>query len=216
LFLEESDRYHEGANLPTLPVLKVGGNPRVDGQLDDPCWRDAEAMPFKNALDSKNPTPRHGATVQAVWTDTGVTFGFRLVEPEIGKLSTKRTVHDQDVYGDDCIEIFLDVEAQRENYYQVVANAIGAIYDGSRVHKDWSAPGARAAGFTGQDYWTLEVYIPYADFKEPIAVKTGSAWFGNFMRTRTVTGKNELQRWSTLFRGSNHDFSAFGLLKFVE
>ena len=40
-------------------ALKVGANPTVDGQLDDPCWRSAERQTFKRAR-AKDPEPVAG------------------------------------------------------------------------------------------------------------------------------------------------------------
>ena len=42
-----------------------------------------------------------------------------------------------------------------------------------------------------------------------------SAGYANFTRSRFIQDF-ELERWSTLLRPSNHDFSAFGKLRFVE
>lgn len=216
VFLKESDNYWEGGkNLPTLTVLKVGGNPKLDGQLDDPCWKDAVAQPFKMAYDKVNTVPTNGTTVQAVWTDTGVTFGFKLTEPEVDKIKATCTRHDQDVYGDDCIELFLDVSGQRKRYYQVVANSLGTIYDGTAEGGEWNATGAKAVACKGKDFWSLEVFVPFSDFPEKLQVKVGAVWYANFMRSR-YREKMEIQRWSTLYRPSNHDFSAFGKVRFVE
>ncbi len=216
IFLKESDTYHEGGkDLPTLPILKVGGNPKLDGILGDPCWKDAAAQPFKMAYDAKEPKPDRATTVQGVWTEQGVTFAFRLLEPDIASIKAACTVHDQDVYGDDCIEIFLDVEGKRSKYYQIVANSLGALYDGTAAGKEWNTAGTRAAACKDKDFWTLEVFVPFSDFPEKPQVKIGSVWYGNFCRSRWGKGF-ELQRWSTLKRPSNLDFSAFGKLRFVE
>lgn len=216
IFLKESDNYHEGGkDLPTLTVLKVGGNPKLDGQLDDPCWKDAVAQPFKMAYDKVNTVPVNGTTVQAVWTDTGVTFGFKLTEPDVDKIKATCTRHDQDVYGDDSIEMFLDISGERKKYYQIVANSLGAIYDGTAEGKDWNANNAKAVAYKGKDFWSLEIFVPFSGFSEKPEVKIGSVWYANFMRER-YREKWELQRWSTLYGQSNLNFSAFGKLRFVE
>lgn len=217
VFLKESETYHEGGkDLPSLPVLKVGGNPKLDGKLDDPCWKEATAQSFKMSLDAKAPDADKGTTVQAVWTDQGVTFGFKLLEPEIDKIRTSFTQHDQDVYFDDCMEIFLDVEGKREKYYQIISNSLGAIYDGTAAGKDWNTVDTKAAAFREKDFWSLEVFVPFSDFPEKPQVKIGSVWYGNFCRSRYTPTTQQIQRWSTLKRYSNLDFSAFGKLRFVE
>lgn len=214
-FFMESDRYHTGGGLAELKILKVGANPLLDGKLDDVCWRDADKNAFKMAMDQQNPVPTNGATVQAVWTDKGVTFGFRLTEPEMDKIKAKCTAHDSDVYSDDCVEMFLDVTGERAGYSQLVINSLGTVFDRSSELEEWNAEGLTAVAAKDKDYWSLEVYVPFSAFKNCPTIKIGSVWYGNFTRTRTV-GKVQLQRWNTLFEASNLSFNAFGKLRFVE
>jgi hypothetical protein len=214
-FMVESDRYHEGGGLAELKILKIGANPLVDGRLDDVCWKDAEKHQFKMGTDQKNPVPVNGTTVQGVWTDKGVTFGFRLTEPEMEKIKAKCTTRDSDVYLDDCIEIFLDVTGERSGYCQVVVNSLGTVFDRSSDSEEWNAEGVKTAVDKGKDFWTMEVYLPFSAFKNCPPIKIGSLWYGNFTRSR-YTGKFELQRWNTLFEASNLSFNAFGKLRFVE
>ena len=133
----------------------------------------------------------------------------------MGKIVAKRTVRDQDVFMDDAIEMFLDVEGKRSSYCQVVVNSLGAVYDGHGVDGDWNASGIRTGAVKGMDSWALEVYLPFADVGRNGAVKTGVTWYADFMRNRMHAGW-QFQRWSTLGRPSHHDFAAFGKLKFVE
>ena len=215
-FLKESESYHQGgANLPVLPAMKVGGQPKLDGVLDDPCWKQAVAQPFKMATTGAPMDPAKATTVQAVWTDEGVTFGFKLTEPDMAHIRALTTEHDQDVYADDCIEMFLDPQGQRRKYYQIVANSHGAIYDGTAEGAQWNAKGTEAVAMREDGYWTLEIHVPFSDFPDAAPTKIGSVWYANFTRSRWTPGF-ELQRWSTLGRQSNHDFSAFGAVRFVE
>lgn len=140
-----------------------------------------------------------------------MTFGFVLREPDMAGLKADCSRHDQDVYTDDCIELFLDVEGRRSASYQIVANARGAIYDGTAADRGWDAVGTKAVAHAGKQEWTLEVFVPFADFPERPQVKIGSVWFANFCRSR-YRESHELQRWSTLKRYTNLDFSAFGKL----
>ncbi len=218
LFLIESREFHDQTGVQTLPVLKVGDLPVLDGQLDDACWRDAPSQPFVNARDAKQPEPEAPATVQAVWADTGIVLGFRFAEPLPGKMRAARTKHDQDVYEDDCIEIFLDARGARSEYVQLVINSLGTVFDRHSQHEDdWNAAGLRHGVKVGADAWVLEVFVPFAALPEcKAAPAVGTVWFGNFIRSRHASGPWQLTRWSTRYRFSNLDFSAFGRLRFVE
>ncbi len=61
-------------------------DPVIDGKLDDAAWAGIEALSFVMATKKDQPQPRFPTTVQAVWTRWGVTFGFRMSEPEPEKL----------------------------------------------------------------------------------------------------------------------------------
>ncbi len=76
------------------------------------------------------------------------------------------TGHDDPVYSDDCVEIFLDVEGRSINYYQVAANVNGAIFDQQRDNQRRSSlrwdSDAVATGHYGPDFYEIEVTIPLA------------------------------------------------------
>lgn len=217
LFLKESDVYHEGGkDLPSLTVARTGDLPRLDGRLDDPCWKRAAAQPFKMALTGAAPDAEVATSVQAVWTDQGVVFGFMLREPAVAAIRATRTRHDQDVYSDDCIELFLDVDGRREKYHQLVTNSLGAVYDGTASGAEWNSSGTRAVAHKDRTFWSLEILVPFADFPAHSRPRVGTLWYANFCRSRFAGGGQQLQRWSTLKRPSNLDFSAFGQLRFGE
>ncbi|MBS3763781.1 MAG: carbohydrate-binding family 9-like protein, partial [Planctomycetes bacterium] len=203
--------------VPTLPVLKVGDDPVVDGKLDEPAWRDAVAQPFVRAKDPKNPEPRASTTVQGVWTEHGITFAFRMTEPNIDKIRAERTARDQDVFWDDCIETFIDVKGTRSAYYQIIVNSIGTVFDRHSQHgAKWNGKGMKVATHRGKDFWSIELFMPYSAFVEEVKPKIGNELYGNFTRSRFAGKGWQLTRWSTRYRRSNLDFSAFGKLKLVE
>src|SRR5207248_8355788 len=76
-FFRESKDFAEGGGLKPLIIQKVGENPLIDGKLDDAVWQRAQEVPFMLAYDKAKPTPKYPTTVKAVWTNDGVTFGFR-------------------------------------------------------------------------------------------------------------------------------------------
>lgn len=93
-FFKESEEYHSGTGRTPLLVLKVGEDPMIDGKLDDAVWKRAKPVSFRRALDRINPEPRYPTSLRAVWTANGISFGFRMTEPEPGKLVIKQKAHD--------------------------------------------------------------------------------------------------------------------------
>jgi hypothetical protein len=219
-FFKQSEEHASGTGLKTLQLLQTAEDPVVDGKLDDPAWQGVEALPFVMATKKDKPQPQFPTTVQAVWTRRGVTFGFRMTEPEPEKLMRDIGIETRDaalIWWNDNVELFLDVTGEQTDYYQIIVNANGAIADFHGKDASWDGEGIRAATAVGKDSWSLEVYVPYTAFPQVKGPATGVAWTGNFTRHRVTDKKNrEYQRFNTRHAGPSNDQNAFGRLQFVE
>lgn len=209
-----------GCQAPAGFVSRAAIPPVIDGKLDDACWKKTEPAMMVRALDEKQPKAKFPTEVRAVWSRQGVTFGFRMAEPTPDKMARTIGVDGRDsalMWWDDNVELFLDVEGKRNDYYQWIINANGAIYDGHRKDNSWNGQGVCVASFVGSDFWSTEVYIPYAAFQPAPRPNTGAVWFGNFTRHRvTDRSDREIQRLNTTFAGPSNNESAFGPIKFIE
>lgn len=219
-FFQQSAEYADGSGLKTLNLLQVAEDPVIDGKLDDPAWEGVEALPFVMATKKDQPQPQFPTTVQAVWTRQGVTFGFRMTEPEPEKLARDIGAETRDaalIWWNDNVELFLDVTGEQTDYYQIIVNVNGAIADFHGKDASWDGAGFRAATTVGEDFWSMEIYLPYAAFPEAKGPATGTVWTGNFTRHRVTDKKNrEYQRFNTRFASPSNDQNAFGKLPFVE
>lgn len=231
-FFTEADAM-SGKGLKPLLIQKVGENPVIDGKLDDPAWARAAPVSFVTAIgQEQGQPPKYPTTVQALWTFEGVTFGFRMSEPTPDLLETKNGGHDNGgIWWDDNIEMFLDVTGKREGrYYQFIVNPDCNTFDAKDGDTTWECQGLQAKTFRGKDFWSMEVYIPYAAL--PGALKPGPgvvpAWAGNFMRHRLADqGQNstkpkqagsvrEYQRMNTLGSAVSANQADFAEIRFVE
>jgi hypothetical protein len=231
-FFTEADAM-SGKGLKPLLVQKVGENPVIDGQLDDPAWARATPVSFVQATGKEQgQPPKYPTSVQALWTSEGVTFGFRMSEPTPDLLETKNGGHDNgEIWWDDCIELFLDVTGKREGqYYQFIINPDGNYWDSKGGDTTWECKGVQMKTFRGKDFWSMEVFVPYAAFPE--GLKPGSvssaAWAGNFTRHRVADqGPNstkpkqagsvaEYQRMNTLGSAVSANQADFSPIRFIE
>ncbi|NLF93382.1 MAG: hypothetical protein GX564_05795 [Oligosphaeraceae bacterium] len=76
------------------------------------------------------------------------------------------TGHDEAVYSDDCLDVFIDAAGRQNAYYQVIANVNGAVFDHhkddlGRKHSNWDS-GASASGSYAQDSFEITLAIPLA------------------------------------------------------
>lgn len=221
-FFEESKNFHEGTAKRTLEVLRVAALPKMDGTLDDEVWKQAPAAHFVT-LSKENPQPRQATTVKGLWIPgQGLVFGFQLAEPDLEGVPAAHTGRDELVYLDDCVEIFLDPKGERSQFFQIVTNLKGAIFDAryDQPRAAWNGPGIVVKTAKGQDAWTIEIFIPFEDV-EVRSVRTGDVWFGNFTRSRSRPKEApELSRFSTSYDlgqlNSNLNALNFGQIKFIE
>ena len=217
-FFAESKAIIEGTERRAVVARKVGENPVIDGRLDDDVWRRAEAVPLVRALDAAKPAPTFPTTVKAVWTLDGVTFGFRMAEPEPGKLARDITGRDDSLaWWNDNVELFIDPAGKRADYYQFIVNPNGAVFDAHGPDMAWTCQGLKAAAHVGGDFWSLELYVPYAAMPDALRPGTGVEWFGNVTRHRVGDrSRREYQRLNTTFAAPSNNMNAFGPIRFVE
>jgi hypothetical protein len=217
-FFQESKEFAEGTGRLPLIAQKMGENPIIDGKLDDKVWQYAQAVSFIRAMDKEQKQPQFPTELKAVWTFDGISFGFKMEEPTPEKLSRDIKGRDDSLaWWNDNVEIFLDVTGKRTGYYQFIINPNGAVFDSEGKNTQWTCKELKTKAFTGKDFWSLEVFIPYSAFKDAVIPTTGVVWYGNFTRHRVCDGKpREYQRLNTTYQPSSNNMMAFGPIKFVE
>lgn len=217
-FFRESRDYAEGTGRTALLVSRVEEDPVIDGKLDEAVWQRAPAVAFIRALDREVKQPQFPTTLQAVWSKGGITFGFRMEEPAPDRLA--RNIHGHDdpqAWWNDNVELFLDVTGQRTNYYQWIINPNGAVFDSEGENTQWNCEGLETKAYVGLDFWSLEVFAPYAAFPEIVPPAPGVVWYGNFTRHRVGDGSaREYQRLNTTYDGPSNNMMAFGPIRFME
>lgn len=229
-FFKESKDYAEGGGLKPLIAQKVGENPVIDGNLDDACWQRAQEVPFVMAWDKKTRQPTYPTTVKAVWTADGITIGFRMTEPLPECI--ERTIKGRDdsmAWWDDNIEMLFDVTGKNEGeFYHFIINPNVAVADAKGKDFSWNIDGLKTQAFVGKDFWSLEVFLPYAAFPEAVKPGTGGQWYGNFTRHRVADqglkpkfrshpdSKREYQRMNTTYAQPSNNLNDFAPIKFQE
>lgn len=179
---------------PTVTAVKVDTAPRIDGRLTDACWQQpAPIRDFVVLGQTKSAVNQTEAWV--AYDADNLYLAVRAWDKDMDKL--RATVKDRDgrVFGDDCLEVFIDTALDRFHFLHFACNPLGAQYDGAGDGAGesgdwngvWSVKTARAA-----DAWTAEFAIPFGTLG--LAPGTGKTWGLNLCRTRPAEG--ELSCWS--------------------
>jgi len=152
----------------SLTVIRAEGPPKIDGKLDDACWRGKARITDFRLVRPKGakPTQRTAAWVAA--DEDALYVAVRCEDDRMDMVPAEVIGHDGHVWKDDCIEIFLMPHGPF--YYHFGANLIGTRYDGrvdSRVSLRDQKPEAwdavwRSVSQRAADHWTMEIAIPFA------------------------------------------------------
>ncbi|GEM_PF-2991069 len=195
----------------------VDSPPRIDGELSERCWQIAQkATGFADYIYEKEVTQQTEAMV--TYDKERIYFAYIMYENNLGGLLVKRHKNDDNVWSDDCNELFLDVNRDYSSYHQMVINPVGTYFDGSSLggykqysnswDGDWKV---RTKIYENGKCWIIEFSIDYKSLgaKSP---QKGAVWGANFNRARRA-GSFEISCWADI--GSrNHTPERFGYLVF--
>ncbi len=198
---------------PSWQGVRTKTAPAIDGALDDPCWR--EQTKVNNFRDPLTGEPAPTQTYFSVlYDDDALYFAITCPEPQMARLRADLQAHDDTLWSDDCVELFIDPANQRDSYAHLIVNPNGALYDawvshgGSDTDMDWES-GAQAAAGKRDDAWQVELRVPFAGLRLPRDVKPD--WAFNLCREKK-TPPAELSCWSPpMAEGFQHP-AAFGML----
>lgn len=155
----------------------TGTPPNIDGRLEDPVWNDAPEVKFY--LPVTHAQPESLTIGRVLWDEKYLYVGIKAHDKDVWSYFTER---DSTTCFEDVLEIFLKPRTGQDSYYNFEINALGTVYDafnmkrgaGGEDHHRWSrwnCEGLRVAtGVKGtmnkpedeDEYWTLEVAIPFA------------------------------------------------------
>ncbi len=206
---------------PMALVTRAEAAPVLDGKLDDACWSQTVALSGFIGIGSTLPA-QADTTVRLCYDQANLYAFFECDEPILNVAQQRRhefraTVEDRDgdVYADDAVIMLLQAGAGKP-VYDFTANALGTVMDAvCEESKIWESrdtgwqSGAEARGTIGEDIWTLEMAIPWADLGG--APQVGDAW--QAIIGRLSKARRETTSWNLSNRGF-HDPVRMGLLVF--
>jgi hypothetical protein len=155
--------------------------PVLDGKLDDAVWSD-DAKLWDMYLVNQQ-TPRVTTDTYALMHDDTLYFGVRCHEPQMDQVKTEVFQRDQaKVFSSDVVEICIDPEGDRTDYYHFAVGASGSIFD-SGPGQNWSWNGNwQARVYRDETSWNVEIAIPLSMFN--LSALTSKRWCVNVGRSQ--------------------------------
>lgn len=163
--------------------------PKLDGKLDDPCWRGA--APIEDFAAFWANEPRSGTRAYLAWDDDALYYAAEMNDAELRSFGEKRNEH---LWNGDVFEMFLKPSRDRPEYYEFQANPRAVVFEvafarrGPLPHPFSEEPvlgHEAAAGLDGTlDHpgdvdrgWTVEGRIPWTAFAASGGKpKPGAVW----------------------------------------
>jgi len=160
-----------------MAIRKTDAAPKIDGKLDDACWKDAAV-----AKDFVLWVKRDGAlvlmkkktTVSLTYDDKAIYLGFKCEEPDIESLHKNRL-------WEEGVEMFLDTTHDHKTFYQIGVTPGGTMAQTAGKHAKWDKPIDVRTSF-GDGYWFAEIALPFASL-DMACPPVGTTWGFNLCRT---------------------------------
>ena len=184
-------------------VHKTKTPPKIDGRLDDACWKTAPPM-TDFTLMYTDPRPVKKQTVAGiVYDDQNIYMGIRLIDPDVERIKATTTARDASIWRDDCVEIYFEKGQTGKQYYKFSTNflctkvdmigRVGAL--GLELDLSWGDNSqwyARAGKDPGG--WNLEIAIPFSDLG--FTPKPGQPYRFDLIRFCWSGPKQEYGSWA--------------------
>ena len=132
------DGFRGARDAPTYRAVLVETAPVVDGEMDA-AYRAAEPVEFV-FINGEKRSPTAPTTARVVCTKDALYVLFRCRYSDPAAVAWSRRTHDDSVWNDNCVEVFLEpTGAGSERYYQITVNPGGTLADSlARNHKAWN------------------------------------------------------------------------------
>lgn len=176
--------------------------PVIDGSGDEAIWAGAKwSEYFIDIKGTSGPAPHLKTRFKMLWDDRCLYIYAEMEEPHIwAKLKQRDTI----VYHDNDFEVFIDIEGNAADYYEIEVNAYGTILDlflekpyrsGGRPDLSWDCQGIEVAVATKgtlnnpadkDTCWMVEMALPWMAFSNHSdnlqKPHDGTTWRMNFSR----------------------------------
>ena len=197
----------------TAFIPELAEAPKIDGRINDACYMEAYSAKFTNYKIGES--VKEQTTLYLSYDKDNFYLAFYCKESEMDKIRARETKRDGlKIFGDDCIEIFLDTNFDHSSYYHLAFNFSGTKYDARNMQggaREVSFnPEWRVAAYRGKDFWSGEAAIPFASL-EISAPSDGTKWSANFFRS--AFARKEISNWTYVGK-SAHTPNEFGTVIF--
>lgn len=191
--------------VPVIKVVYVDAPPKLDGQLDDPCWASATRLEGFYCPEWDSPAPEE-TTALICADDRAIYAAVTCKDRTPDDIVAAESRRNGDLWNDDHFRVWLDTNHQHKDAYLFLVNACGTQCDdvpgGSASKIEWRGDWQAAASRTN-DGWQAEMAIPFSILRYP----PGQTTFGLAL-TRYFGQERVAGLWPRLGKTWDYNLSA--------
>lgn len=162
------------------PALKISTPPKIDGILDDECWKNTVPITgFRTPLNKGFTAAIDDTEVKICYDQRCLYFAWRVFESKPEEMIVDKNIKEREIFekGNDYIQIYIDPERNQHTYYRIAITPAGCIADayGDKTEGGWDfatefdidssswncKPVVATSTFSGG--WILEMAIQISD-----------------------------------------------------
>jgi hypothetical protein len=185
------------ADVRRAPVHRVTGKIQVDGNLNEPEWRDNPGIgDFVQNVPHSGERPTEATQVSLAYSKDALYIAVRCNDRSPRRIVATEMRRDAELRDNDNIEIVLDTYHDHRNAYYFATNAVGAMVDGRITENqgpkmEWDGVWNVRTRIDDQG-WTAEFEIPF----KTMGFSPGMQTWG-FNISRRVARLLETSRWAS-------------------
>ena len=201
-------------NYREIKAYPLQGKIVIDGKLDEPDWKSADTVTrFTNVF--KKGTPKHQTGVKLAYDKQNLYIGIECLEPLVDEMLAYYKKHDDPVWNDNDVELFINDPILGRSYFQFVINSDGVLCDGianPNFSKDFDS-GAEVKTSKGKDRYFVEIRIPAKSIIGG-TFQPGTVLKMNVVRCRVIKDRKEETEASSWSMGQPHNVDVFHAVNF--
>jgi hypothetical protein len=196
---------------PHLRAVRTEEPPVLDGVVDDPVWKLADASDrFTQKLPRDGAAPSDRTIVRVLYDDDAIYVAFECLQPNT-PVARRLTRRDRWVESD-SVQIDLGTRGDHKSSFEFSVNASGTLIDGIRYNdteysSDWDENWEARTSIT-EHAWSAEFRIPLRILRFPTAPV--QSW--DFQASRFISEKQERDDWAYYPRSTAGEVSNYGRL----
>ena len=176
----------------------------LDGRMDEPAWESATAYTGFTRLGSGAAIPEGSQTFFKILPcEDRIFVGVKCMEPEMDRLKSSS---DSSMNHVDAFELFLAPSGSAYDFYQLFVSAKGSKEgryweENGVIRPDPYAPFWNTAIYYGEDFWSVEIELPFTAFYMTPQDRWTDKWLVNIGRTHMPYAGRFYSTWSPLKKG---------------